>query len=317
MARPCIESELDGIVEQFYELQTSVPDIALLIGDADTLNRLRNAQKAYVLDLFSGFYDFEYVNNRLRIGLVHKRIGVGPKLYLVAVQTLKNLIVGVLKKRITDQDHCFHVIEALEKLVMFDISLVFDTYIRSLVSEIETSKVKSEQYASVLEDKVKERTEQLELMSITDALTGLLNRQHFDELLAKVLRGAQRRNEPVTLAYIDINDFKIINDTEGHRKGDEVLQMVAKELKQGLRTEDLCFRYGGDEFCAVLTNCALEAARIVLDKRVVQILEKRSGPKLSIGYAQTGPDNYVSTEQLIHQADSEMYLVKAQMKQTE
>ena len=78
--KPIIEENIDKIVDDFYGLQTSVSEIALLIGDSDTLARLRTAQRRYVLDLFNGVYDLEYVNNRLRIGLVHKRIGVEPKL---------------------------------------------------------------------------------------------------------------------------------------------------------------------------------------------------------------------------------------------
>jgi hypothetical protein len=84
-----IEPHIDALVDKFYTLQTGITEIALLIGDADTLTRLRAAQRRYILDLFSGLYDLEYVNNRLRIGLVHKRIGVEPKLYLAAINTLK------------------------------------------------------------------------------------------------------------------------------------------------------------------------------------------------------------------------------------
>jgi diguanylate cyclase (GGDEF)-like protein len=315
-ARPYIEAELGRLVEDFYELQTSVPDIALLIGDSDTLHRLRNAQRIYILDLFAGYYDIEYVNNRLRIGLVHKRIGVEPKLYLAAIHGLKQLIIELIKKSVPEQEEHDAIIGALEKLIMFDISLVFDTYIRSLVSEIEMSKNKVEKYAMALEDKVRDRTEQLELLSRTDALTGLLNRQHFDESLTQSLRAAQRRNEPVTLAYIDINDFKIINDTLGHSRGDEALQAVASALKAVSRSEDLCFRYGGDEFCIVMPNCDAHNAREAWEKRVVQILNQdMNSPKLSIGYAQTGPDDYVSVQQLIHDADSEMYAVKKRMKE--
>lgn len=314
-ARPYVEAGLGGLVEDFYELQTSVPDIALLIGDSDTLDRLRNAQRKYILDLFGGYYDIEYVNNRLRIGLVHKRIGVEPKFYLAAIQGLKQLIVELIIKSVSDRGERSVILDALDKLMMFDVSLVFDTYIRSLVSEIEMSKNKIEQYASALEEKVKERTEQLEIMSRTDALTGLLNRQHFDELLTQLLRSAQRRDEPVTVAYIDINDFKIINDTLGHLRGDEILQEVANAIKSVSRLEDLCFRYGGDEFCVVMPNCDTHNARQVWEKRVLKVLgQQDNSTKLSIGYAQTGPNDYISAEQLIHNADSEMYAIKKRMK---
>ena len=72
---PVIAERIDDLVDAFYRAQTSVDEIALLIGDADTLGRLRTAQRRYILDLFSGFYDVEYVNNRLRIGMVLGREG--------------------------------------------------------------------------------------------------------------------------------------------------------------------------------------------------------------------------------------------------
>ncbi len=72
--RAHVESRLDDIVETFYGIQTSHPDIASLIGDADTLERLENAQRRYLMDLFSGVYDLDYTNNRLRIGLGNQRI---------------------------------------------------------------------------------------------------------------------------------------------------------------------------------------------------------------------------------------------------
>jgi diguanylate cyclase (GGDEF)-like protein len=314
-AKPYIDNELNSIVETFYQNQIEVPDIALLIGDADTLSRLHNAQKAYITDLFSGFYDMEYVNNRLRIGMVHKRIGVEPKLYLAAILTLKQLLISHIRKAVPTENNPDAVIEALEKLLMLDISLVFDTYIRSLISEIEISKDKSEQYASALEDKVKERTKQLELLSRTDPLTGLLNRQHFDELMTQALRAAQRRSEPITVAYVDIDDFKVINDTQGHRRGDEILERVAKALKKSSRTDDFCFRYGGDEFCIIMPNCQSDEANEAWGKRLNNILSAQTdSPKLSIGYAQTGPEEYLSVEQLLQKADEEMYRAKREQK---
>ncbi len=129
---------------------------------------MRTAQRRYVIDLFSGVYDLEYVNNRLRIGLVHKRIGVEPKLYLSAVHTLKSLLYEVLATSMTKEQEFQEARVALDKLMLFDVTLVFDTYIRSLVSEIENAKYKAEQYALSMETKVKQRTQQLEELSRTD-----------------------------------------------------------------------------------------------------------------------------------------------------
>lgn len=313
--KSAMEREVDALVASFYATQTNVPEIALVIGDADTLSRLRNAQRKYVIDLFSGFYDIEYVNNRLRIGLVHKRIGVEPKLYLSAVYTLKALLLGTVVRILPSPKEHAAVIAAIEKLFMFDVTLVFETYIRSLVTEIEISKTKSEQYAQALETKVRQRTQQLEELTRTDALTGLLNVRFLAETLTQVLRSAQRRSEPVTVAYFDVNDFKAINDTLGHQRGDEVLRCVANAMKAVSRAEDYCFRYGGDEFCVVMANCTQDQAADTFGGRLLQEIQKNeSGLTLSAGYAQTGPVHYVSQEELIRLADQRMYADKMASK---
>jgi diguanylate cyclase (GGDEF)-like protein len=312
--KPFAEASVDALVEQFYETQTAIPEVALLIGDSDTLARLKASQKRYIVDLFSGHYDLEYVNNRLRIGLVHKRIGVEPKLYLAAIERLKDLLLDLIDEKISDEVERINVVKALRRFLMFDVSLVFDTYIRSMISEIEISKQRSESYARTLEEKVKERTEQLEILSRTDPLTGLLNQRFLDKLLTQTLRAAQRRKEPVAIAYIDVNDFKVINDTQGHQRGDEILRMVAEELKAVSRLEDNCFRYGGDEFCVVMSNCTLDNANSWKERLQLNIQARGDVPSLSIGIAQTGPEKYVTSDEFIHQADQEMYMVKKSMK---
>jgi diguanylate cyclase (GGDEF)-like protein len=302
---------IDELVEEFYRMQTSNAEIALLIGDADTLSRLRSAQRRYIIDLFSGVYDLEYVNNRLRIGLVHKRIGVEPKLYLSAIYLLKDLIQKLLKQLSSTESEYQAAVASLDKLIMYDITLVFDTYIRSLVSEIETAKEKSEHYARSLEEKVQSRTRQLEEMSHTDPLTGLLNIRHFESIISTTLYSAQRRSEPVTLIYIDIDDFKAINDTFGHQRGDEVLRLVANAIKSVARAEDFTVRYGGDEFCMLLSNLRAEQAQDLIVTRLEHTMNKTlEHVTLSIGIAQTGPDEYIDAFTLINLADKNMYSTK-------
>lgn len=310
-ASALVEPRLEEVVSRFYELQTSVPEIALLIGDADTLQRLRSAQHRYVVDLFSGIYDLEYVNNRLRIGLVHKRIGVEPKLYLAAIHTLKQLLCDLLREQIPDAEVGRETERALDKLMAFDVALVFETYIRSLVAEIETSRDKSEQYAQALEEKVAERTRQLEELSRTDPLTGLLNRRYLDETLVRILRGAQRRHEPVTLVYLDVDGFKAINDRDGHPRGDEILRELGGVIRRLSRAEDGCFRLGGDEFCMVLPNCRQNQAEEVYMARLAAELEERlPGVSLSVGCVETGPAQFLSPSRLLAQADTRMYQAK-------
>lgn len=305
-----IDRNVDLIVDEFYEKQTEIDEISLLIGDADTLVRLRNAQRKYVVDLFAGNCDGEYVNNRLRIGMVHKRIGVEPKLYLSAVKTLKALIIDVLRKNIESDEVLKNVLVALENLFYFDTTLVFDTYIDSLIGEIESAKRKTETYAKSLEEKVVERTRQLEQQAKTDPLTGIYNQRTMQEFLRRELAVAKRRESRLALIYFDVDGFKAINDKLGHIKGDEVLKSIAESMLVSIREVDLACRYGGDEFCIVLPDCAVEDARLVCQKVIAKFTEHYPAFSLSMGLAGVTPGNYLDEDELIREADQNMYLSK-------
>jgi hypothetical protein len=160
--RAIIEEEIEGIVEEFYRLQMADEEIARIIGDAETLSRLHATQRNYVRELFGGFPDAEYVANRLRVGLVHQRIGVDPRLYLAAVRTLKELLFRTLDRRIADPALLLLTRQALDKQLYFDITLVFDAYTQTLVQSVEIEKGRVQEYAVGLELLVAERTRQLE-----------------------------------------------------------------------------------------------------------------------------------------------------------
>ncbi|WP_286235401.1 GGDEF domain-containing protein [Thalassotalea sediminis] len=305
-----IEDQVDAIVDEFYEKQTEIDEISLLIGDADTLMRLRNAQRKYVIDLFSGEYDAEYVNNRLRIGMVHKRIGVEPKLYLSAVKTLKELIVNVLKKHIEDHDEIEKTLLALDNLFYFDTTLVFDTYIDSLVGEIESAKRRTEEYAVSLEKKVAERTKQLEEQAKLDPLTGLYNQRAMQDVLKRELAAVKRRKTQLSLVYIDIDNFKNINDTYGHIKGDEVLKSIGKVVISGIREIDLACRYGGDEFCIILPECDTKNALNVGNNIIGEFNKKYPDFALSLGISSTEQGEPIAPDMLIKLADDNMYKAK-------
>lgn len=305
-----IEDKIDIIVDEFYEKQTEIDEISLLIGDADTLMRLRNAQRKYVVDLFSGIYDGEYVNNRLRIGMVHKRIGVEPKLYLSAVKTLKEIIVKILKENINKNEVLDQTLSALDNLLYFDTTLVFDTYIDSLVGEIESAKRKTEAYAKSLEDKVSERTQQLEEQARLDPLTGIFNQRAMQDVLRRELATAKRRETKLSLVYFDVDDFKNINDTEGHVKGDEVLKNIGQAMLGSIREVDVACRYGGDEFCLILPDCDIENARDICKKIIEIFSEKYQDYSLSMGVSGVDPGEHVDSEVLIKNADDKMYVSK-------
>lgn len=310
-ARGLVLPELDLVVNDFYREQTIIEEIALIIGDSESMKRVRLAQTRYIDDLFSGIYDDEYVNNRLRIGLVHKRIGVEPKYYLSALGTLKGLLFRVIEKRISDVVRANEVKAALDKLLNMDTAFVFDTYIRSMLSEIEVAKESADRYARSLEQRVMERTRELEMLSRRDALTGVLNRYAFAEAFRKEIIRAKRSSAPLAILYIDVDDFKAINDAQGHRKGDEVLQLIARSLLESSREIDIIARLGGDEFCVVLPGADEDAANIYRNRFVANLRACCEGISVSIGISVTGPIEYLEPEAMISAADFKMYSEKS------
>lgn len=310
--RTIIEDNIDLIVNDFYGQQTAIDEISLLIGDSETLNRLRIAQKNYVLDLFAGNYASEYVNNRLRIGLVHKRIGVEPKLYLSAVVTLKNCISCVLEPLIVDKEELKLTLDVLERLINFDTTLVFDTYIGSLVGEIETAKKRTEIYAQELEDKVAYRTLQLEEQAQRDPLTGLFNHRYFQESIVRELALAKRRKSDLSIVYTDVDKFKKINDVHGHLYGDSILKIISNVISSSIRKTDIPCRYGGDEFCIILPDCNKLQANDICEKMLKKLRESSIECTLSIGINSFNhhKELNIDTDEFIHLADQKMYQAK-------
>lgn len=307
--RPFIHEHLDDIVASFYDKLTSVDEVARVIGDADTLNRLVSAQRGYILDLFDGQYDLDYFNNRLRIGLVHKRIGVYPKLFLSAIHLMLNILREVISKS-HKHSQTSEIMDSLSKLINLDTTLVFDTYIRSLVSEIEIERDRAQRYASGLEEKVAERTRQLEEMSRRDGLTHLYNRRAFQEFLKRELAAAQRTQTSVSVVYIDVDKFKQVNDVFGHQQGDKVLQGVAGALNHVCRESDIASRLGGDEFAVVLPNTDLAEGKVFCERLIEAFKEQFDNVTLSIGVAQAGPKEFPDMDLLIRRADEQMYQAK-------
>ncbi|MDO8864038.1 GGDEF domain-containing protein [Haliea sp. E1-2-M8] len=165
--------------------------------------------------------------------------------------------------------------------------------------------------AHVYESRRETMVIRLHEMATRDPLTGLLNRRTLIETLNHVLYRAKRRFEPVTFVYIDIDGFKLINDAQGHNRGDQILVNVAKAIRSGTRLEDHAFRHGGDEFCIIFTNCTASQAKDIYARRIASELYKLEEElSLSVGYIQIDPNYELSPEEVIQQADQDMYTAK-------
>jgi diguanylate cyclase (GGDEF)-like protein len=147
----------------------------------------------------------------------------------------------------------------------------------------------------------------------TDSLTGLANSRWFYDFLGREIERVRRSGRSITLAYIDLDNFKSINDELGHPTGDSVLQTVAQSLSAELRRADVIARLGGDEFAILLPDTDQGQARTVVERTVASVHEtlgKAQWPvTLSVGVV-TVSQPPSSAEQLIKQADDLMYRAK-------
>lgn len=153
-----------------------------------------------------------------------------------------------------------------------------------------------------------------------DELTGLANRAHFIDHAKHAFISAQRRGSMVGLLYLDLNDFKKINDTYGHKMGDTVLMTVSGILLDSIRADDLAARIGGDEFVVLLENIHEYGDTVKcmdrMQEKLRSIFEINNIPiviRSSIGSA-VFPDDGDQLEQLIEKADERMYEHKKQFK---
>jgi diguanylate cyclase (GGDEF)-like protein len=152
-----------------------------------------------------------------------------------------------------------------------------------------------------------------EVLSRSDSTTGLANGRHFTEVLEVELSRLHRYQHPFSMAYIDLDNFKGVNDSFGHTVGDHLLSEVACALKEGVRTADTVARLGGDEFAILFPETPQPEARTVLDrlKEAVENMTRNRGWRvtMSVGLV-TFNSSPACAEDVIKAADDLMYAVK-------
>jgi diguanylate cyclase (GGDEF)-like protein len=152
-----------------------------------------------------------------------------------------------------------------------------------------------------------------------DPLTGLGNRRAFDEALDAELARARRGKTPLSLLVGDLDGFKEINDRYGHMAGDECLRQAATALRAAVRTPDLCFRWGGDEFAVVLTDADATVARALasrLEKAVSGSCSRPGGGQLTLTCGHAALDADMSAAEAVESADAALLALKQQDRVT-
>ena len=157
----------------------------------------------------------------------------------------------------------------------------------------------------------------LEHQAQTDPLTGLFNHRAFHERLRQALANASRSHDAVSLLMLDIDDFKRVNDVYGHGAGDEILRSLADTLKDAVRTSDVVYRLGGEEFAIVIASRSAQNAERLAHRLVERVEATEFDPAgritISVGLAR-GPEHAMNPRELIACAEAAMMTAKARGK---
>lgn len=162
-------------------------------------------------------------------------------------------------------------------------------------------------------ESLKEKNKQLEEVALHDSLTGFHNRHYLDEFLEHQIALFNRRSNPFSIIFTDLDHFKSINDEFGHTAGDRVLQDFAEIIRRGSRDADIAFRYGGEEFLLIVTEAGLDEAAEIAE-RIRELTEQHSFYEIdrqvtaSFGIAEVHPGDDMNS--LIKRADEYLYKAK-------
>jgi len=283
--RQIFAPRIEELVTRFYDHLHRFPETRAFLSDPGRVAGLQRTQAAYILSLGKFSWSepasfVEYRAQRMQIGQTHRRIGLEPRLYIGAYSRLGELLIEAATAA-----GAVDSLASLHKILQFDSHLAIEAYER-------------EQHDELVE------------MATVDELTKLHTRKALLGELRSELARARRFGRPLTIAFLDVDRFKSLNDALGHAFGDRVLRDVAEVLRSSIRPMDLVGRYGGDEFVIGLVEASEAAARPVAERirrRMVTLAE--IDVTLSIGLASLRAGD--NLDSLISRADAAMYRAKA------
>jgi len=304
---------IDNSMKQYSEISEDLPGRVLIVDDdPDVLNAIKDLVSMdgeYIIETATDVFTAKTKLNEFKpdIALLDIRLGNGSGLDLIS-----------FIKRESENTDCImmtahrEVNYAVEALRCGAVDYLFKPIAPvNLLQTIETYFHKRK----VKQDKINKELH-FKLMALRDPLTGLANRTMLAEHMEQILARARRNEQAFSVVFIDLDNFKKINDSFGHLAGDELLKNIAQSLNDGIRDGDIIARIGGDEFIIVLgPESDINTSRVVVERLMHSInemvLNKGHGDivSASIGIA-SFPEDGMTADTLISNADAAMYMAK-------
>lgn len=220
----------------------------------------------------------------------------------------------IMKLRDMGSESVIMVISGIDniKTVSRVLSLGAGDYITKPFSyDLFMARLKTNVRGYLLFKEVKQKTSELEKMAITDALTGLFNRGHIFTRLNQEVEKAERYGSVFSLLMIDIDNFKHVNDSNGHQFGDEILKVIADVIRMSIRSVDIAGRYGGEEYMVIFPEIKADGV-VPVAERIRKGVEALRFPGKEIRVTVSGgaAEFSGSIDKLVKQADQLLYMAK-------
>ncbi|MBW2523040.1 MAG: EAL domain-containing protein [Deltaproteobacteria bacterium] len=288
-----IDSVADRVVDSFYGRMQAEHEMRRLLPDDEVAGDLKERLRAYLLAMFAGPHDQSYVSHRLLVGVTHQQNRITPKWYISASSWLLSALLDSLYRpwRPGELSEVAEEVSAIIKILLFDLSLVLETYFHADHQAIEK-------------------------LATHDQLTGLPNYYLLEESLRQRHGGEQEA--PVCVLLVGLDRFKAINATLGHELGDRLLEQVAARLSDRLAPAGMVARLGGDLFVVLCEQCGVTGVADAAMERILGAFERpfeldelAVNVNATVGVAVAGPgDSDAST--LLRRAEAALLHAKAQ-----
>jgi diguanylate cyclase (GGDEF)-like protein len=234
------------MTSDFSLVLDSVAVSTISVSDIE-INTLNTLLSQYINGLLSGCYNEKYFEKRVELGMLHQERGVAPARYTGVMYQWEERIIDAYCRDPDNGIDFAGITRALHKIVLFDITLVLESYAHA-------------------------EHQSIEYVATHDVLTGLVNRHQISETVDLLLAQCDE-SHPISLLFIGISRFKAVNETLGHNVGDAVLKEIARRLTDHLPVHDFAGRLGGDLFVCVAPSCS-EEATLQLGEKLIAVLNR-------------------------------------------